>query len=97
MHVGRKAQGMTRCELCGEEWPRDPALEVECPTCKAEVGRWCRRPSGHRAMSLHADRDRRAMAEGKLKPCPGRPQAGQKESLFEYVSTSPIPGGSEGR
>ncbi len=58
-----------RCRNCGREWPRDPALEVVCPTCRAPVGAWCRRPSGHRAMDLHAGRDRAAMAAGFLEPC----------------------------
>lgn len=32
---------------CGKTWPRDPVLEVACPTCNAPVGRRCKRPSGH--------------------------------------------------
>lgn len=66
------------CACCGQRWPRDPSLEVPCPTCKARVGAWCRRPSGHKAMDLHADRERAAMAAGKLHPCPSaeaRPKA----------------------
>lgn len=53
-----------RCHLCGEEWPREPALEVACPTCKAPVGERCRRPSGHRGnfVGLHPARDREAMS-----------------------------------
>lgn len=35
---------------------RHPVLAVPCPTCAAEAGAWCRRPSGHRANHLHADR-----------------------------------------
>lgn len=60
---------MVRCNACGQTWPRDPALEVPCPTCHAPVGGPCRRPSGH-ACALHADRDRLAMAQGVLTPCP---------------------------
>lgn len=37
-----------------------PVLAVSCPTCGAFAGTWCRRPSGHRASELHADRKRRA-------------------------------------
>lgn len=33
-----------------------PVLAVPCPTCRRRVGRWCVRPSGHRAMDLHAAR-----------------------------------------
>lgn len=60
-----------RCNRCGEEWPRDPALEVPCPTCGAAVGRHCRRPSEHRVFGggVHPDRDRAAMAAGNLAKC----------------------------
>jgi hypothetical protein len=34
-------------EGCGRTWPRDPVLEVACPSCRAPAGRACRRPSGH--------------------------------------------------
>jgi len=48
------------CNNCGETWPRDPALEVCCPTCQAAVGRECRRPSEHRVFGgeVHPARDR---------------------------------------
>lgn len=53
---------MVRCHACGQTWPRDPALEVPCPTCRAGVGRKCRRPSGHEAWGgVHAERDLLAM------------------------------------
>lgn len=58
-----------RCNGCGEEWPRDPALEVECPDCKAGIGSPCRRPSGH-VCGIHASRDCLAMEKGVLAPCP---------------------------
>jgi hypothetical protein len=51
----------TTCLHCGREWPRDPALEVACPTCHAAIGRRCKRPSGHEASDVHATRDRLAM------------------------------------
>lgn len=60
------------CDRCGQSWPRDPALEVECPTCRAAVGTWCKRPSGHKAMRLHSERDLAALAAGKMVKCPGR-------------------------
>jgi DNA-directed RNA polymerase subunit RPC12/RpoP len=50
------------CSKCGQEWERDPALEVTCPTCGADVGQRCRRPSGHPA-ELHAPRDKKALRE----------------------------------
>lgn len=62
------------CSTCGEEWPRDPALEVPCPTCHAPVGVKCRRPSGHGCV-LHASRDQAAMDAGFLRPCPKEPSA----------------------
>ncbi len=49
------------CRICGQEWPRDPALEVPCPTCKAPIGTRCRRPSGHHANGIHEARDRVAV------------------------------------
>jgi hypothetical protein len=58
-----------RCKACGQQWPCDPALEVECPDCHARPGAKCRRPSGH-ACDIHAARDRLAMARGFLTPCP---------------------------
>lgn len=57
------------CSLCGETWPRDPALKVECPTCHAAVGVRCKRPSGH-GCEIHASRDQAAMAAGFLRMCP---------------------------
>ena len=33
-----------------------PVLAVPCPTCGKRTGQWCVRPSGHRAMDLHAAR-----------------------------------------
>lgn len=69
--VTREARSVT-CALCGRTWPRDPALEVPCPTCKAPIGSICKRPSGHRTYGgvPHPDRDRAAMAAGLLERCP---------------------------
>ena len=59
------------CTYCGEGWPRDPALEVTCPSCsRGGGGRRCVRPSGHEG-EIHADRDRRAMDERAIAPLPG--------------------------
>ena len=57
------------CNACGEEWPRDPAFEVECPDCRVAIGSPCRRPSGH-GCAVHAARDRLAIESGFLAPCP---------------------------
>ncbi len=62
-----------QCARCGEVWPRDPALESDCPDCLAPVGQGCRRPSGHAAWgpgSIHKAREIRAMTLGLLQPCP---------------------------
>jgi hypothetical protein len=72
----------TRCNACGEEWPRDPAFEVECPDCKAGIGSPCRRPSGH-ACAIHASRDRLAMEMGLLAPCPAAGEQPSAEARLE--------------
>jgi hypothetical protein len=63
------------CSECGEAWPRDPALEVRCPTRHAPVGVKCQRPSGHPcALSPLAGPGRNgrripaAMSEGSQRP-----------------------------
>ena len=35
---------------------RHPVLAVRCPACQSAPGLWCRRPGGHRASDLHAER-----------------------------------------
>ena len=57
---------------CDRSWPRDPVLEVPCPTCQAEVGQVCRRPSGHPTWqgTPHADRDIAADRGGHYGVCP---------------------------
>jgi hypothetical protein len=57
---------------CDREWPRDPVLEVECPTCGASVGRKCKRPSGHGGNFVHPhqSRDRAAVGAGHYGECP---------------------------
>ena len=57
---------------CGRQWPRDPALEVVCPTCRAAVGQRCRSPSGHRVWGNepHPARDLLADREGFYGSCP---------------------------
>ena len=58
------------CQFCGEQWDRDPSLEVSCPQCKVRIGAWCKSPSGHKAMRLHVAREHAAIAAGKLHICP---------------------------
>ena len=70
------------CSACGQEWPRDPALEVNCPSCCAKVGHYCSepRPSGYRvrfgAALIHPAREQLAMDLGFLQRCPAAIIAG---------------------
>ncbi|MBN1661926.1 MAG: hypothetical protein JXA93_26265 [Anaerolineae bacterium] len=81
-----------RCCLCGQEWPRDPALEVPCPTCLAKIGQACRRPSGYTGnfTGVHAARDQAAMQAGLLEPCPAAPKQ-QKKAPQPPASTKQVP------
>lgn len=56
---------------CGKSWPRDPVLDVDCPTCPAKAGARCRRPSEHPVPGgFHPERDLAADAAGAYGPCP---------------------------
>lgn len=47
--------GHSKCAVCGG-WAVDGSMcpqSIECPTCGAQPGRPCKRPSGHRAQQLH--------------------------------------------
>ncbi len=59
-------------QACDRTWPRDPVLEVRCPTCGADIGTKCKRPSGHGGNFVHphAVRDRLAVADGHYGHCP---------------------------
>ena len=72
------------CNACGKEWPRHPALEVQCPICNAAVGAGCSRPSGHAGPLIepHAEREQRAVEEGVLDLCPEGP-ARKKQSAMQ--------------
>ncbi|MCX8571169.1 hypothetical protein [Aminobacter sp. MET-1] len=66
---------------CDRSWPRDPALEVACPDCRAKIGAPCKRPSGHPlfAHGVHGARDLAADAAGQYGVCPsGRCGAARK-------------------
>jgi predicted RNA-binding Zn-ribbon protein involved in translation (DUF1610 family) len=60
------------CGTCKRDLPGDPVLEFECPSCGAEKGEKCSRPSGHSGNFVHphGDRDRLALAKGITPPCP---------------------------
>lgn len=73
------------CNRCGETWDRDPALEVDCPTCSAEVGQKCRRPSGWEA-PIHHDRDRLALQQVEgYEQCPVAVEAPDQQSTGARV------------
>ncbi len=84
------------CSACGQEWARDPALEVECPKCKAQVGDYCRvrRPSGHTAnfgnkTLIHPARDQLAMDIGFLQRCPASQKQKEAEDLPLFANCQP--------
>ena len=67
------------CLACGQEWPRDPRLEVEYPACHAHIGNPCTflRPSGHRVTAAfagaqpHVEREEAAVVAGFMsRECP---------------------------
>ena len=57
---------------CDRTWPRDPVLEVACPSCPAGVGQRCKRPSEHTVWGKepHPQRDIAADRAGAYGPCP---------------------------
>lgn len=79
------------CLRCGQEWPRDPALEVACPLCRAPVGRACRRPSQHEVYggAVHSARDQAALDAGFVQMCPKGESAaagrGQQEEAQQLL------------
>lgn len=62
------------CHDCGQTWKRDPALEVPCPCCGADVGHGCRRPSGHNC-EFHAERLQATLDAGFEDMCAAGPTA----------------------
>ncbi len=93
------AKGTAACNRpgCDRTWPRDPVLEVACPTCYAPVGVRCKRPSGHSGpfIELHVDRDLLADSEGKYGLCPlgicgaaNRPVQGSLPLFDQFIEPS---------
>lgn len=76
------------CRHCGEEWERHPVSLVICPTCKAEPGQRCKRPSGHDAAAFHIARERAALDAGVLKPCKLAPAQHYQPDLFTQQATA---------
>lgn len=67
------------CAHCEKHIDPDPVFQVDCPTCEAEAGEKCRRPSGHPVWDpkwgglpkgCHAERDLKALKEGAYGSCP---------------------------
>ncbi len=62
------------CQLCGQKWPRDPRIEVPCPSCPAPVGVKCQRLSGHNVWGgqPHETREEAAIQAGFMtRECAG--------------------------
>ncbi len=43
-----------------------PYAQVDCPTCRATVGHWCKRPSGHSGPMVEFHAARRKLAEEQV-------------------------------
>jgi hypothetical protein len=57
--VANLAGATHRCKWCGGDVPVSAGpcpLSFRCPTCGAEPGVWCKRPSEHKAQELHSER-----------------------------------------
>lgn len=61
-----------QCLRCHSTWAKDPALAVQCPSCRAKAGSRCHRPSGHEC-EVHTARDQAALDAGLISRCPGAP------------------------
>src|SRR4051812_48284209 len=71
---------------------RHPVLAVACPSCSARIGAWCRRPSGHSAMDLHADR--RAAADAAWEAAGSIPIVAKAGGGFAYQRPRQAEGGA---
>jgi len=78
---------------CDRSWPRDPALEVACPSCGAGIGQKCKRPSGHTAWQgwVHGERDIIADRQGQYGVCPSG-RCGLKTEPTDQGNQYVIPG-----
>lgn len=87
---------MTVCSACGQEWDRDPALQVTCPLCSARIGTYCseQRPSGYRirfgTTLIHPARDQLAMDAGLLQRCPAA-QKQEEPNDFPLFASCQLP------
>lgn len=78
------------CHACGQQWPRHPALKVECPQCGSKSGQDCFRPSGHAGpfVEPHAAREQVAVDRGVLELCPEGPTAKKQRSQPTLLDTA---------
>lgn len=83
------------CSKCGDEWSRDPALEIVCPTCNSQIGYYCghKRPSGHKvrfgSTLIHPARDQLAMDMGFLERCTSPHKLEDAEQLPLFANCKP--------
>lgn len=74
---------------------KSPSLAVACPTCAARVGAWCKRPSGHKAIDLHADRRAEADRQWELHDLPTITQRPDGTFVYDGNETRPSVGGKQ--
>jgi len=89
LYVRPYACTSSTCEWCGSTDAEVGTVcpkAIRCPRCGAGTGQSCRRPSGHRAMQLHAQR---IAAAERMSGQPGAlldsDPAGLRERVFEGV------------
>lgn len=82
---------------CDRSWPRDPALEVPCPTCGARIGQRCRRPSGHRVYGgePHDARDIAADQAGHYGVCPSGRCGLSRKGRAKALTARSVPQGDD--
>lgn len=51
--MGLTGESSCNVDSCSRTWERHPILEISCPSCNADVGELCKRPSGHPAQGDH--------------------------------------------
>lgn len=74
------------CSSCGREFDQDPAREVPCPSCGADIGSPCRRPSDW-TCAIHHPRDRLAIIATSYGPCPESDGEGEAEAAYRLLES----------
>jgi hypothetical protein len=64
--ASKKPGQPVHCATCAHCFPQDPCFAVECPTCRAAAGSYCKRPSDHSGplVPFHWERDLLALRRG---------------------------------